>query len=123
MHSRVTVQPQRWAAKPLLALLVRTWLNVALGILQDSCSVLTHSTVQRVWEHGFFRTLHDPSNTRDRVRRLRTVYEEWELQPKHGSSNLRIAWHSLSNLLGWREVRKTVETTLGEARRTAAAAW
>lgn len=40
---------------------------------------------------GFIRTLHDPSNTRDRVRRLRTVYEEWELQPKHGSSNLRIA--------------------------------
>lgn len=51
------------------------------------------------------------------------MYEEWELQPKHGSSNLRIAWHSLSNLLGWCEVRKTVETTLGEARRTAAAAW
>lgn len=25
---------------------------------------------------GFIRTLHDPSNTRDRVRRLRTVYEE-----------------------------------------------
>lgn len=51
------------------------------------------------------------------------MYEEWELQPKHGSSNLRIAWHSLSNLLGWRELRKTVDTTLGEARRTAAAAW